>query len=484
MVQRLPVPGSDNNTWGDILNAYLETSLASDGTLNSSTVGTAQIQNGAVTNAQLDSPSQTALSKANSAVQSSQLGAASGVATLNGSSQLTNGQIPSTVENGRVAAQAGDVGDFSSYGAFVPNPSWGSGHTYRDVNKDGIFYIQNFVDDSGTTNAYYNNVFGVRATKQNAGQLNAHWASIDHQGSGQAGLFIGDVTADSAGLGGDIWGGDFSMIFNLAANSTGLRVVFTPNVDVSSKTQKGIELANQVDANAITQGLRIRGNFTNPIIVYSDAAATVPIFELDHAGDLSVGGGLSPLSGGNDLGNVSFKWRNGYWNSTLFVAASGAPTVGGGSGGIYIGNAAVNPTSSPSNGGFLYTDATSHALSWYGSDGTNGKVMIGATAQPTARTRALGTAYQPSTTRPTVVIVTMNMSAGSGSTSGVKIYMDSSSTPSTEIMRSDIGQAGGTAPPTIASNVPLTFIVPTGYYYEIVNLGGSPPIVETMEYTL
>ena len=33
MTSRLPIPGQDNGTWGDILNAYLEVSLNSDGTL-------------------------------------------------------------------------------------------------------------------------------------------------------------------------------------------------------------------------------------------------------------------------------------------------------------------------------------------------------------------------------------------------------------------------------------------------------------------
>lgn len=97
MAQRLPTPGQDDGTWGDILNAYLEVSHNNDGTLANDTVGTNQIQNNAVTNAQLDSPTQTSLGKANSSLQSSQLGAASGVATLDGSSQLTNSQLPSSV---------------------------------------------------------------------------------------------------------------------------------------------------------------------------------------------------------------------------------------------------------------------------------------------------------------------------------------------------------------------------------------------------
>jgi len=70
MSNRLPIPGGDNGDWGNILNAFLEVSLYNDpnnssdpsnGTLNSNVVGTAQIQNNAVTNAQLDIPTQTTL---------------------------------------------------------------------------------------------------------------------------------------------------------------------------------------------------------------------------------------------------------------------------------------------------------------------------------------------------------------------------------------------------------------------------------------
>jgi hypothetical protein len=62
MTNRLPTPGGDSGDWGDILNSFLEVSLASDGTLNSNVVGTNQLQSNAVTNAQLDVPTQTTLS--------------------------------------------------------------------------------------------------------------------------------------------------------------------------------------------------------------------------------------------------------------------------------------------------------------------------------------------------------------------------------------------------------------------------------------
>jgi len=41
MTQRLPIPGSDDGTWGDILNGFLEVSHNADGTLGTSAVATA-----------------------------------------------------------------------------------------------------------------------------------------------------------------------------------------------------------------------------------------------------------------------------------------------------------------------------------------------------------------------------------------------------------------------------------------------------------
>jgi hypothetical protein len=58
---RLPVPGGDDGDWGSILNDFLEVSHAVDGTLNPNVVGTFQLQSNAVTNNQLDVPTQTAI---------------------------------------------------------------------------------------------------------------------------------------------------------------------------------------------------------------------------------------------------------------------------------------------------------------------------------------------------------------------------------------------------------------------------------------
>ena len=62
MTARLPSIDGDENDWGSILNAFLMVSHTNDGTLNPNVVGTLQLQNNSVTNANLDSPTQSILS--------------------------------------------------------------------------------------------------------------------------------------------------------------------------------------------------------------------------------------------------------------------------------------------------------------------------------------------------------------------------------------------------------------------------------------
>lgn len=50
-MSRLPVPGQDSGTWGDILNDFLSQAHAADGTLKSGSVGASQLQNDAVADA-------------------------------------------------------------------------------------------------------------------------------------------------------------------------------------------------------------------------------------------------------------------------------------------------------------------------------------------------------------------------------------------------------------------------------------------------
>lgn len=61
---RLPVPGSDNGTWGDILNTYLLTSLNSDGTLKSGSVTDSSITDGSISQSKISGLTSSLAAKA------------------------------------------------------------------------------------------------------------------------------------------------------------------------------------------------------------------------------------------------------------------------------------------------------------------------------------------------------------------------------------------------------------------------------------
>lgn len=70
---RLPVPGSDENSWGDILNDYLMQSHNGDGTLKSGIVGSSQLADSAVSTAKIQDGAVTANKIADGTITSSKL---------------------------------------------------------------------------------------------------------------------------------------------------------------------------------------------------------------------------------------------------------------------------------------------------------------------------------------------------------------------------------------------------------------------------
>jgi hypothetical protein len=83
---RLPVPGSDDNTWGDILNDFLLAEHNGDGTLKKA---------GLITGAE----------------QAANKGQAGGYAGLNGSAKVVATNLPDATASGKGVVQlAGDLG--------------------------------------------------------------------------------------------------------------------------------------------------------------------------------------------------------------------------------------------------------------------------------------------------------------------------------------------------------------------------------------
>ena len=87
---RLPQPGADDGNWGTILNDYLRQSHKDDGSLKSSVVSTALIQDDAVTEAKLDPATRTKLaSKADISTQIATSGSLTGGGNLSATRTLS-----------------------------------------------------------------------------------------------------------------------------------------------------------------------------------------------------------------------------------------------------------------------------------------------------------------------------------------------------------------------------------------------------------
>jgi hypothetical protein len=69
-MSRLPTPGQDNGSWGDILNDYLSQAHSADGSLKAGVVGASQVQDGVLPKTKLDASTQASLGKADASVQS------------------------------------------------------------------------------------------------------------------------------------------------------------------------------------------------------------------------------------------------------------------------------------------------------------------------------------------------------------------------------------------------------------------------------
>jgi len=86
---RLPEPGSDQGTWGDVLNDYLSQAHTADGTLSPDSVGEAQLKLNAVTTAAI----------APNAVTSTELANNSVTAAIIADGTITEAQLTSAVQN-------------------------------------------------------------------------------------------------------------------------------------------------------------------------------------------------------------------------------------------------------------------------------------------------------------------------------------------------------------------------------------------------
>jgi hypothetical protein len=101
---RLPVPGADSNTWGDILNDFLAQAHNTDGTLKAGAVTAASITDGTITEPKLSSAVQTKLNAAAGATNLGNTTSASGVTITSSSGSSTTVAAATTSAAGMLSA--------------------------------------------------------------------------------------------------------------------------------------------------------------------------------------------------------------------------------------------------------------------------------------------------------------------------------------------------------------------------------------------
>jgi hypothetical protein len=91
-------------------------------------------------------------------------------------------------------------------------------------------------------------------------------------------------------------------------------------------------------------------------------------------------------------------------------------------------------------------------------------------------TRVLGTSYRPSTTRPVLVIASPTINAPDDSRAFIYARCDNSNPPNQSIARVLLYTYSGTG--QVANYLPITFIVPAGYYYSFTSTinRGTPSV--------
>ena len=135
---RLPIPGSDKDTWGTILNDYLSQSLASDGLLKPGSVSNQQIADGSLTQAKV----QNLQADLGVKIDTSEKEAANGVATLDSSTKVPIVQLPTGTSSTQVA-----LGNHSHTTSSIARPVY-------PLSAIGAFTASAEMDDIGAESSF------------------------------------------------------------------------------------------------------------------------------------------------------------------------------------------------------------------------------------------------------------------------------------------------------------------------------------------
>jgi hypothetical protein len=217
---RLPQPGGDPGTWGDVLNDFLNTAHQTDGTLKSGVIDTASIQSGAVTSIKISDNSVTTPKLVDGAVTTVKIGTAS---------------APSA---GQILSYDGSTLEWTNTGS--PDPAMGGDLTGPASNAQ-------IIDDAVGSNQLANNAVGTLHLQDDAVTLEKIAAS-NAPSSGQVLSYDGtslEWINDATGGG----GGDPTMGGDLSGLASDAQIV--------AGAVGSTELANNAVATANLQNLAV-----------------------------------------------------------------------------------------------------------------------------------------------------------------------------------------------------------------------------------
>ncbi len=104
-------------------------------------------------------------------------------------------------------------------------------------------------------------------------------------------------------------------------------------------------------------------------------------------------------------------------------------------------------------------------------------------AAPSTPARVIGTAWRPSTTKYTLVQITLQLVATHGQDGTVELRSDAASTPTTARASTRLAVTDAAAGATMCQQ--LSYLVPPGHYVKLVAAGtGTPTIVNQVETAL
>lgn len=182
----------------------------------------------------------------------SEKGAQSGVATLDDSARIPLLQIPDL----SAAYSPSDGGDTRNRRCLSLNtPTFDGEFSFSKIssNQDGLIAVKNLsvtggfggqVGQGGSIS--YFKAVGIAAHHSGPGNYDHFWGSVYHDGTREAGMFIGDMTGRR---GGNVYGGHFRVTSDTTAPPymVGLALEIVPKV--AKDRQKGAALATGIAAN-------------------------------------------------------------------------------------------------------------------------------------------------------------------------------------------------------------------------------------------